>query len=537
MNSTKKGMTLIELTVGLGVLGAIMTMNVQNHGYEQDQLHAKAMGKEIYQYNSAVSRYLADINSTLTSDEKTALAGSTRIGSSWLKDSSCEYGSGSSAFIDCSALPPSNDFSTGSTLSGKSQPSTTFYLDGEAVKATTAWTPASTKGKASESFMGLAALVAAGSYVEDGSYAEAENSTLYCPDMDYHELSIKAFCEGNKGMIVSKSSPVLASGSGGGGSIDFDSLNDQYLSTQGLNTMRSYLEFKSDGTPSSQAELDAVDSSTWRQIVNVARIYNKGDSGEDSIILGSRTGEAIYSNSFFIDNNLLKNSVIVDGDLGVSGSLLVAGDISAKNFSTETIVADDIQVGQLDIAGSLRADHADIGEIDTYGDITITNGDLRVKSLEVDGDATANRLNVSGFLSANGIKTEGALNTKEIIMTLNAQQGDICEFNGSINYNNNTAKILVCVDNAWEETRYLQTGGIQVPENMMNNHFNLFHQYVYDASGGIEAGASEGYYEVSKAVFDNAYNGLATFGNTKCQAGYSGFMRYIGNGTFQCIST
>lgn len=535
----KSGFTLIEMMAVLAIVGGITMINAKSQSHQAEQLQAKAFGSEIHQYNLGVSKYLAFANDALSNEEKEAYAGQSRQGSSWLKNGEfCDSGSGDLSFVDCAVLPGGGNHPEGSSIYGDSAPTTTFYLDGDAIKATTIWSPATHGGRISESFMGLASLVAMGSYIHSEDTMMPGGSTMFCPDIDYHDSKIQSFCGSNKGLIVSKNSPLASASAGAVGEFNEDDLLDQYLSTQGLNTMRGYLEFKDDGEPSSQSALDSVDSTTWRQIVNVARIYNRGESGSDSIILGSRRGEAIYSNSFILDNNLLNNSVIIDGNLGVVGSVLVSGDIYANIMSAVDMYAYNLSVtGDMSVGGSLKADRADIGEINTFGDITIRHGDLHVKSMLVDEEVVTDRLVARGIIEANKIETPGLINARELIMTYDANAGDACEFIGSINFNNSYGKVLVCLDNKWVETRYVQTGGLLVPRKI-DNHDELLQNYVYNAPGGLHDNSMNGYYEVSQEVYNNARSGLGSFRGKSCDGNlFTGFMRYKGNGVFQCISS
>lgn len=337
----KRGFTLVEISAALAVMGALSIVSAQESQFEYSQQKARAMGNEIFQYNSAVSRYLAAHSGDPSVIGVSSSTDVTESGSSWLKGPTCG-GSADKDYLACDGLP------NGVTVQENFAPTTRIELNADgALQARTVWNSAlGLGGTENSTMMGLASLVASGNYIsqaEDGA-SGYQLPTVYCPDMAVLGSTIATLCGADRNVIVSTANT--------------NSTIEPWLRTDHGNTMRHTIEFGN--APSPQSDIDAVDdgsaSGSWggagmRQIFNVARLYNVGD-GDDSLILGSLFGGGVYTDPYITTNNLMNNAVVMDGDAAVmrdfyvrmdayiNQDLDVGRDITSRRLTTsETIDA------------------------------------------------------------------------------------------------------------------------------------------------------------------------------------------------------
>ncbi|PTH79991.1 polymer-forming cytoskeletal protein [Aeromonas veronii] len=409
-----KGFTLLELLLVIGITTSMAVVTFQDKMLETEQSQARRLGMEIFQYNSAVQNYLAH----QSGQQNPASVAGTFKGVNWLKSTSCG-GMADKAWLSCNFLSHSGGKTTlgrlGFTTEIKYDPS--VGLTGRTVMdKLSLGSGSSTQERADLS--GLAALVASGAYAvsEDGKAVRAQDSTVaYCPDTA-GTSPINAVCQGDKGSIVMLSRNLSAA--------------DRWLRVDHGNAMQNALEFRTgDPTPASQTDIQAIDSVS-RQIRNVARIYNLGNSnsnGEsDNLYLGKRYGNAAKSMA-----TLPSNAVVIDADQEVLGKLVVAasidakGDISTKaNFKADgsAIIKKDISAGsdlsvggKTTLAGDVAAQSnvsigkslSVAGEIEGKQNLKIANGgnfggDVIAKNITAGGKIAGGTLNISGSGYFNG---------------------------------------------------------------------------------------------------------------------------------------
>lgn len=395
-----KGFTLLELLLVIGITTSMAIVSFQDKMLETEQYQARKLGMELFQYNSAVQNYLAHQsgNPNPKSLEK------THIGVKWLKSTSCG-GESDKEWLSCNFL----GYTNGKTSFGRLSFSTTIvYENNNVLTARTVMSKLNvgTAGKNQEraDLSGLAAMVASGAYAvsEDGRAASAQDSTIvYCPDTSIPTASTAA-CQGEKGVIV-----MIGRN---------QSSSDRWLRVDHGNVMQNALEFRTgDSTPSTQSELSAIDGFN-RQIRNVARIYNLGDSNSnsssDNLYLGKKYGNAAKSMA-----TLANNAVIVDADQEILGRLVVSSSIQAKgNISTEKDIS---------AKGNISSD----GKITANQDIESKKNIYANGNLISAGDANiGNTLNVTKDAAINGAATINGIVTAKSKMAV----GDDATFNGNI---------------------------------------------------------------------------------------------------------
>lgn len=475
---THKGFTLVELAVALGISATVMSIQMQNNELETAQVKAASMGKDIYTYNSAVSRYITNFSAT-----PDTVVG-TYTGSSWLKSASCG-GTGSIDYLNCLSLE--ND----RTRNYLSVPTTTITKSSDgALNARTVWSAVEGEGGRSQSMvMGIAAMTASGSYVsENDSPASYVGATVYCPDIAAYTADIVATCQSDRNRIISTSSTNASI--------------EKWLRVDHANTMLGAIEFD-DGTGNATPNtgpglsLDDIDGQNLRQIVNVSRLYNNGVSGDDSIIIGKQEGNSIYSDSFVTSNNLLEGGVIIDGDLATMGDIYaktnvyigkklevngdaymgsdievegdaeIKGDLEARKLYASHAINSDGQIRGYSLAsnnnitakGGARIDgtitgrgQLDIEKLARFGDSIEATGYIKsASSIMAGGDMYAsgsiiskNNITASGFITARG-----RLNAKEdIFMQRKDIEGASCSVNGLLSRDSDGGA-MSCVKRKW----------------------------------------------------------------------------------------
>lgn len=365
-----KGFTLIEMAVALAVGGTLMMVDLQDSNLQQSEQKAAAYGKEIFAYNAAVGRFISDQSAT-----PDAVVG-TYSGSDWLHTAAC----GGSATLE---YLPCLDMASGETNTYSTTPVTTITKTAsDGLEARTVWSPIAAEGGGlNTTVMGLAAIAASGAYVSQlDDPAAGSGPSYYCPDIASYASSISAVCQSDKNRLVSISSTSPST--------------EKWLRVDHANTMVSAIEFD-DGsgnpTPTTGAgvSLDDIDGTNLRQIVNVARLYNKGSSGTDSIVLGQMDGNNIYSDSFLTSAGLLSNSIISDGDLAVLGDLHVKMD--SLLYGNLAVQGDTDLAGTLDVDGKITgSDGMEItGDIDGSRDINAVRDINADRDIYAKGDITS----------------------------------------------------------------------------------------------------------------------------------------------------
>lgn len=473
MNKRKrKGFTLVEMAVALGAAGTMAVVSAQEGSFETSQDKARALGNEVYQYNAGVSRYL------VANASDSSVVG-THSGSDWLKGATCPGGLADKSYLSCDLIP------NGKTLQYGSTPRTTITQDADgSLQARTVWdTVIGDEGKPDTMVMGIAALVASGNYVSQVGDAAAgyQSPALFCPETAGASAAISDACDTDRNAIVSLSS---TNGS-----------TDAWLRRDHGNTMAHVIEFDNgSGQPTTDAQLASVDGSNWRQMVNVSRIYNMGASGNDSLILGKMYGSALNATSFVSSYNLLQNSIVMDGNLGVMNDLyvrsnaIVNGDMQVENIHAK---ADILADGDIESKGNIVADHditagnmiKSLGSIESAGNVEVggnllTRGEstfdgvVRARDqLRIDGNLYAPRMidssNTSRFIDPSGTSNIENLNIRNnLYIDKKANEGTYCDTNGKV-ARKNDGQILSCVNKKWTASKSsLKTYGGSISGNI-----------------------------------------------------------------------
>lgn len=399
----RRGFTLVELMVSMGVVGSLAMVEMQEEDVSRTQDNARAMGVEIFQYNNAVSRFLATAAADPSSIGVSSGSSQTFTGSDWLKSTSCG-GTADSEYLVCEALP------NGQTVYMKSSPRTTVSMTSEGgLLARTVWMPAiSSAGEEDSLAMGVAALVASGSYVSQADSGESgyQLPTVYCPDISAYAASISDICDTDRHRIVSM--------------VNTNSAIEPWLRTDHGNTMRHVIEFSD--SPSPVSDIDSVDDgdsvggwsgSGMRQMINISRLYNKGGSGSDSIVIGSQHGKALFSNVFITSNALLQDAMIVDGDAAVMEDLRVRANAYVEgNITSGNDIRADRDISSARDIASGRDIRAVRNITSLVGNVRADNGELRGRSVRsltsvraestVHGDSFVDNNNTSKVMNPSG---------------------------------------------------------------------------------------------------------------------------------------
>lgn len=431
-----KGYTLIELSVAMAIAATLGVTQMQSQQIENSQEKARSTGKEMFQYNMALSNYLV-----ANKDDAASVTG-THVGTSWLKDTTCG-GTSTESYLPCVYLPD------GKTVINKIVPTTEITVEADgSLQGRTVWSPIiGNSGEPDGTEMGIAAMVASGAYIshKDMEATGSQGPSVFCPDITSYSASIDAICGTDKNRIVSISSS-LSTAAGGGTS-------EEMLRTDHGNTMKSAIEFDNgSGVPMNETgvnSLENYDNTTLRQIANVARIYNIG-SGSEPLILGRASGSNIYLDSDLLSAGLLDSaSVLLDGNVGIKGDAYMTGDLSVKggiksimNIETNNRLIGNIVEANRVEAGTFSGDNglfdfqvrtdrvytdtfnatgmARAGSYYTKGNITSTSGTISGSTVR------GNRVFVSDSLWAMGAEAQLAgLRIKDGVITGESFEGPI----------------------------------------------------------------------------------------------------------------
>lgn len=360
----QRGFTLLELLLVIGLVAIMTILDFQSKKLEMDQMQARTLGMELFRYNVAVQRYVAHASGEV--DPSTVIG--TKTGVNWLKDSSCG-GTAPSGYLSCNFLKQ-----TGTTTFGKLTFTTVItHNPNEGFTARTKMSQLKLGGKQRGDISGLAALVASGAYVvkdQPSPPLAQDGSVIYCPDIASVASNIQALCLTDRDHIILFARNLSA--------------QDKWLRVDHGNVMQNVLEFRTgDITPATIPEIDVIDK-TKRQIRNVARIYNLGNSNGngnyDNLYLGRKYGETAKGMS-----TISNNAVIVDADQEILGRLKVMESIEAK----KEIKTTDGNIIALDSAGGNNS--ANAGNVIAQHDIWAKDNLIADNKLLVGIDATIGR--------------------------------------------------------------------------------------------------------------------------------------------------
>lgn len=330
--SKQKGFTLIELIFVLSILGMMAILEMQQKTIEIEQMRARQLGVEVFNYSLGVQEYISKNSGRIAEMTANGELG-TKTGVNWLRSTSCipvanmiDPGTADMSYVKCEFLQKAalRGVTTYGHLGFTSE---VTDLGNGVLQATTVLDELSFDGMHAGALSGLAAAVASGAWTigQNNPTTQTTDATIrYCTTgVVFPE------CAANVGRIV-----VISTN---------QSSNDRWLRVDHGNNMQNAIEFDSGVT--------GVD--TWgygfslRQIKNIARIYNEG-TGADL------NGDGLPDDALFLGKDghippptLASAGVIVDADLSVLGNFIAQGNI-------ETEGGDIISKAGVDADGNFR---------------------------------------------------------------------------------------------------------------------------------------------------------------------------------------
>ena len=453
------GFTLIELMLVMSVAAVMTTIKMQDNKLEMDQLQARKLGAvELFTYNAGVQKHLSAISGTVPAPGDYP---KVYTGVDWLKNDQCSD----------PMLPPTPDYvpckflegTGGKTSLGAMSFVTTIDYDtsaGYAARTVLSEMAGTAANENNAGILGMAALVASGTFTTSNSGASGNASIIYCPDIAVMPPAMGALCGSERDQLV-----MMASTNGA---------EDNWLRVDHGNVTHHAIEMSSTpgAIPATDASLANVHSS-MRQLVNVARIYNVG-GGNDNLYLGKRKGLEAEYGATGSTTTLADNAVIIDADQEILGLLKVQGDIEATgsvtasgdvnsggnvNSGVDVIAARDVASGN-DLRSGMDLEvnrNASInGWVTAGGNITSTGGDLvtsggnvfadngriRTKRLE-DSDNAAYSLDPDATSLLRDVRI-----SESIFLEGTATKGNWCGTIGEVKRAND-GSILSCVNNRW----------------------------------------------------------------------------------------
>lgn len=451
--SKNKGFTLIELMLVMAIASVMLSLKMKDDQLEATQLEARKLGAtELFTYNLGVQKYLSDIAGVRPAPTDYP---KFYTGVDWLKNAQCANPAlpATPEYLPCRFLRNSG----GKTTTGAMSFATTIDYDpssGYTARTVLSQMAGTGASENNSGILGMAALVASGSFSASGSGGTGGNSIVYCPDLSPMPSGMAAICGLERDQIV-----MLASTNG---------TNDYWLRVDHGNMMQHAIEMSENPTalPATDSDLASVHSN-MRQIRNVARIYNFG-AGSENLYLGSRKGVAAEFGATGSTTTLANNAVIIDADQEILGLLKVQGTIEATGTITsdEDIIATrDLRADRSIISGQnlVVGNNASVngwivgqGDITSMtgdivssaGDIVATNGVL-MSSRFVDSDNTGYYSNPSATSNINAVNVRGRLNALgSAYVGIVRSEGSSCSPNGSL-ARTSAGKLLSCVSGSW----------------------------------------------------------------------------------------
>lgn len=407
---TKRGFTLIELVLVVGLGSMIAVNEVDQERLKAEQQRTRVMAGEIAVFQKALNSYISYHRGSVTATSTPAELSGVKRGINWLKRrSDCDVGTSTfpSEFLPCDFLKYNDgklgfsnlEFTTYfdteyDTGSGIGRVVTKTVLSDRRSGIDTPWIR---NDDVAKGLSGLAAVLVNGDSVLLSSTSTVSSRATFCLETTGEYCSDPAFPTGDhaKNKIVLLNATAAESGI--------------HLRTDGSNSMRGAIGFH-------ESVRDDL-----REIRNIARLFGNEDRG---IVLG----QSNFMPASFLPN---ENMVVVDSDQMVFGELsvkrdavmdqaltvmglatfesgiisnsnvLINGDLSAENIfarrindrdnSAFFIDPDKLSVmNNLEIRDSFKASQYVDADDDQY--LIDPNGSSRISQIEVDGRITADEL-------------------------------------------------------------------------------------------------------------------------------------------------
>ncbi len=387
------GVTLLELilVIGLMAVGTILALNERQADLEIQK--ARVVGNYFFQYNNAARSWLSN---------NIGASGAQKIGTAWLKSTSCVGGLSAVAYLPC-------DFPELTTLKplgfGEISISTTVVSVGAPPNLTTTLTtqtsPFKLAGSLRSDLSAVAAITAAAGMYDTRTPVSAATNGSFQSEPDTAIVTMVASNNGSE---------------------------DAWLRTDGSNTMNNNLTFSSDSPQS------------MRIIRNLSRIE-------------SLAAQALYLGVAGGANETTAAQVIVDADQTILGKLMVQsvkggdgilvnqgniraanGDVIAKNIqSTSNVLA----------GGGVYAQ----GSVGSQVDVT-ANGAMSAQ-IYYDANNTSFYVDPSNSTYLNGLVLAGRGTFNEFLQVNGiAIKNTPCPSNGLV-ARTSTGKLLSCDAGLW----------------------------------------------------------------------------------------
>jgi prepilin-type N-terminal cleavage/methylation domain-containing protein len=389
MSLKRHGFTLLELILVIGLMSVLTLLSFYEKQTDLEQSRARQVGGYLYQYNNAVRSALA---------QGVVPATTTKLGSAWLKNSSC----GGVLAVGSEYLPC--DFPAATTIDpikfGRLSLSTAVVVSGtapakkyQATTMTSPFTLVSSFGiaKVRADLAGIASLSAAAALTSGFQVGASSGLSPYTATTD---SSYKA--DPLSGVIT-----IVASNTAS---------NDVWLRTDGGNNMHATLNF--DGT-------NPVD----RMIVGASSIQNFAGQvlriGNGSG-LTPVTGAGVVIDSttevlgdFKVRRNLsVDNGINVTGDVTATGTVRAGGNLEANGHAIVqgSVVAQGnvTSNASMSAAGNVTAGSALVSQIfydsNNMAYYVDPNGTSSINTMVAAGNITANGAMISQiFYDANNM--------------------------------------------------------------------------------------------------------------------------------------
>lgn len=310
----------------LGAMGLIAVTQMQSNLMKLEQAQARQLGLQMYQYNNAVRRWVA----------QNAGETGSHTGVNWLKDSSCG-GSADEEFLPC-------NFPDRFVL-GNLQAQTTVTLDGEITRARTELGALQVGSSLRADLAGLAALTASGGAINNLLPTMAATDASFSSNPLTAEITIEA---------------------------SNNASTDVWLRTDGANSMHATLNF--DGSDDDDRNITGVN-----RITSVAgKLLRLGGADSNVLIdadaevagiLRARSSLDVSTDADIGRDLSVGRDASVGRDLRVSRNAMVSGDVMAKrlvdadNYGFYMDPASTSQLNSATLSGILTAGRVQADEV------------------------------------------------------------------------------------------------------------------------------------------------------------------------------
>lgn len=339
----QRGVTLIEMILVIGLIAVATVVAFFEKRLEMEQTRARATGVLLFEYNNAVRSWLS---------QNLGSNGVMPQGTAWLKHTSCPGGGSAFAYLPCDF--PDATLANPIRFGNLTLESTVVSVGvGPTTKTTVTTTTSSFQVQDGNDYLmrsdlaGLAAIVAAAGGVNNVTPMLASTDGSFSSDPATARITMTA---GNSGE------------------------DDQWLRTDGSNTMNNNIVFKS------------TSPASMRELTNASRIQNL--AGE-ALFIGNLNGAASAFSTIVDADMTVMGRLIIDNTRNeVTGIDLARGDIDVQDGSV--VVSEDVVVSSIKANPAVNARLRLSGDSIQLTDETLTTtqpvpltGHINVDSLRV----------------------------------------------------------------------------------------------------------------------------------------------------------